>query len=198
MRLVPRALPKFHGLKLIELHGLPHPDWRFVSTHMPAAASPWTSAPDGWTIRCAPTKFYATGLPSRHRLRFVDISAALASFAKAANSVDAFVVYPSWEFDRSGCVLIQGDRLMIEAVRGDIAPLLAGSRTPDCTMAFSRTFGPTRFDDDKGRGALLHPNELRCIWKAMRRIESADVTLEWTITQRGALYFHDWLELLPA
>ncbi len=194
MGLVPGALPKLRGLELIGVYGLPKPNWRFVRSGQSIGSEPWATALDGWTIRCSPSMFYATGLPSRHRLRFAEIDLELEGVARTSPNVDVFVVYPSWEFEKAGCVLVQASRMVVEAVIGDIAPLLAGTRSADMSIVTERVGRMWRVVERQGT-PVLSDDELRNIIQPVRQIERRHVVLEWTITRRGALVFHDWLEL---
>ena len=191
------SLSKYHGLLKIETHGLNHPQWVFVTTSSQIPTRPWAEAPVGWTVRCCPEESYEFGLPSKHMLRFTALRSVVSEFTKRLESNVRFVIYPSWEFDISGCCLIEHNRLTVEAVKGDIAPLLKGQVNPDVVLESTGPFFQ-RFDRVRGHSELLSLQDQRVLLVACRKLEVASTTLvlEWTKTLLGEILFHDWLELM--
>lgn len=190
------AVSKYHGLKKLELYGLNHPNWMFVSTANDVPTTPWDAATVGWTVRCCSPRSYDFGLPSSHMLQFSKIRSVVSRFARQVGRDFQFAIYPSWEFDVSGCCLMVPDRLTVEAVKGDIAPLLRGHANPDVVLEAA---GPAfrRFEVTHGCADLVCPRDRRVLISSCQRLKVAStLVLEWTKTRPGKIVFHDWLELL--
>ncbi len=189
------SLSKYHGLLQIEKYGLNHPRWIFVTTSSQIPTQPWAEAPVGWTVRCCPEESYEFGLPSEHMLGFSELRSVVRDFANRLESNVRFVIYPSWEFDVSGCCLIEHNRLIVEAVKGDIAPLLRGKVNPDVVLESTGPFFQ-RFGRVRGNNEFLSLQDQRVLLVSCRKLEVASaLVLEWTKTLFGEIMFHDWLEL---
>ena len=189
------SLSKYHGLLQINKFGLQHPQWVFVKSSNQIPTQPWVEAPVGWTVRCCPEDSYVFGLPSKHMLQFTELRSVVHDFSKYLETNVRFVIYPSWEFDVSGCCLMENARLTVEAVKGDIAPLLRGQVNPDVVLESAGPFFQ-RFDRVRGRSELLSLQDQRVLLVSCRKLEVASVlVLEWTKTLFGEILFHDWLEL---
>jgi len=189
------TLSKYHGLLKIETCGLNHPRWVFVTTSSQIPTQPWADATVGWTVRCCPENFYEFGLPSKHMLRFTELRSVVRGFAKRLETNVRFAIYPSWKSDVSGCCLMEHDRLMVEAVKGDIAPLLRGQVNPDVVLeSVGHLF--QRFNCVRGHSELLNLQDQRVLLVSCRKLEvTSTLVLEWTKTLFGKILFHDWLEL---
>lgn len=189
----PLQISKYAGLQLIEMHGLPHPDWCFVSSAKEVPRQAWARAPYGWTVRCTPTLIYAFALPSSHRLPFSSIGPVIQRFAEG-HKVDMFVVYPSWEFDISGGLLLDELSARLEVVKGDIARLLRGEHSPDAS--FSHTIHTlSGWLCIQGKESLLGTEDRAVLLRAVRALAAEDhLVLEWTKTTEGRLVFHDCLK----
>jgi hypothetical protein len=188
-----QQVSRYHGLCKIETSELPHPRWLFVGNVHDIPGVPWTAAPFGWTVRCAPTHKYVFGLPSEHRLQYSEIYGIIRSWVQKQYS-DLFVVYPSWKFMSAGCVLVTPSNCVIEAVRGELAPLLRGTKSPDASYScegamllhVSVLFGdPT---------VLSSADLLVLRQAALRLVTTERVVLEWSKTSEGNILFHDWYE----
>lgn len=186
-------ISKYEGLRRIEEYELPHPPWRFVANHNDIPPVAWTEAPYGWTIRCCPREKYEFGLPSKHKLNYQQLPNTLRELHKKAH-VSQFVIYPSWEFDFSGCFLITSDSTLIEVVTGDIAALLKGQRTPDAIYFCE---GPTYYKLTlrAGKEGILSNSQKSLFLKVCRRISTQGfIVIEWTKTTEGKVLFHDLVE----
>lgn len=193
-----KMISKYEGLRKIEAYGIPHPDWIFVRKAEEIPPKAWAKAPHGWTIRCCPQGVYHFGLPSKHMIEFSSIRTELQSLIDIKTKLNNlfFVIYPSWEFDRSGCCIVSIDRLVIEAVIGDIAPLLRGKKNPDLVYIYE---GPyyIRLFSIQGDKKILSAYDLKIIRKScMKIISEKEVVLEWTKTNENKILFHDWLEII--
>ena len=190
------SLSKYHGLLKIEMHNLNHPQWVFVSTPRRIPAQPWADAPVGWTVRCCSEKSYEFGLPSEHMLQFTEIRSVIRGFLKRLETKVRFVIYPSWEFDISGCCLMGYNHLTVEAVKGDIAPLLRGQSRPGCCFGIGGSSFQS-FDLVRGCRELLSIQDQQVLIVSCRKLKFtfSTIVLEWTKTLCGEILFHDWLEL---
>lgn len=187
------SISKYEGLRRIEKYGLPHPSWRFVSNYNDIPTVAWTDAPHGWTIRCCPREGYEFGLPSKHKLNYEQLPKALRELHKKAH-VSQFVIYPSWEFDFSGCFLITSDNAFIEVVTGDIAALLKGQRVPDA-IYFCEGPAYSQLALSVGKEEIVPHTEKLLFLKICRRISTqGTLVLEWTKTTEGKVLFHDFVE----
>lgn len=188
---------KYHGLLQIDKFGLQHPQWVFVKLPNQIPTQPWANAPVGWTVRCCPEDSYEFGLPSKHMLQFSELQSVVYEFSEYITMNVRFVIYPSWEFDVSGCCLMEHGWLTVEAVKGDIAPLLRGQVNPDVVW---KSEGPffQKFDRVRGNNELLSVQDQQVLLVSCRKLNvaSATLVLEWTKTLSGEILFHDWLELL--
>jgi hypothetical protein len=190
------SLSKYDGLLKIEMMGLSHPQWVFVSSSSEVPAKPWADAPIGWTARCCSTHSYEFGLPSKHMLPFTELKSIVVEFAERLEIDVRFVIYPSWEFDVSGCCLMTNDRITVEAVKGDIAPLLRGQANPDVVLESPSPFFQ-KFNLVSGRSDLLGVQDQGILIASCRKLEVAStLVLEWSKTLPGAILFHDWLEFV--
>ena len=190
----PRVVSKLGGLTRIERLGLPHPDWRFVTTPRELPEQVWTDAPYGWTVRCAPSDRYAFWMPSSHHLRFTDIPDALQRFCQTAAS-DYFVVYPSWDSLLSGSCQVTAGGGSIELVRGEIAALLKGSCSPEVIVDLEPPLYIRRFVR-RGDAETLPCGLIGRLGSAMRlaSLEARFVTIEWVWARPGILCFYDWYQ----
>ena len=187
------SISKYEGLRKIEEYELPHPLWRFVANHNDIPPVAWTEAPHGWTIRCCPREKYEFGLPSKHRLNYEQLPNTLRELHKKSH-VSQFVIYPSWEFDFSGCFLITSDSTLIEVVNGDIEALLKGKRTPDAIYFCE---GPAYYQLTlrEGKEGILSNPQIMLFLKVCRRISTQGlIVIEWTKTTEGKVLFHDLVE----
>ena len=190
------SLSKYHGLLQIDKFGLKHPQWIFVKSSNQIPTQPWAKAPVGWTVRCCPEDSYEFGLPSKHMLQFSELQSVVHEFSEYLKTDVRFVIYPSWEFDVSGCCLMEHGRLIVEAVKGDIAPLLRGQVNPDVVLESKGPFFQ-KFFQIRGNSELLSFQDQQVLLVSCRKLEvAATLVLEWTKTLFGEILFHDWLELL--
>lgn len=187
------VISKYEGLQRIEIVGLPHPKWIFATNETGIPRKPWTDAPHGWTIRCAPKTMYEFGMPARHRLKFNSLRRTLKSFLKKLYD-HSFVIYPSWQYDRSGSCHVEIDKAFIEVVIGDIGPLLAGKKSPDAVFAYD---GPLFIHASliTGNSGILPKSDRALLAKSCRKVSCQNtVVLEWVKTSERRILFYDWFE----
>lgn len=189
----PSQISKYAGLQLIERYGLPHPDWLFVSSPQQVRRRAWACAPHGWTVRCTPTLMYSFALPASHCLPFPSIGSVIQRLSKN-HKIDMFVIYPSWKFDISGGLLLDGPSSRLEVVKGDIAMLLRGKRSPDAS--FSHTAPAlSGWLCVQGKESVLGAEDRAVLLRATKVLAAEDHLLfEWTKTTEGRLVFHDCLK----
>jgi len=185
------ARSKLAALRLIDVLALPHPNWLFTRAVGEVPERPWAQAYAGWTVRCAPSDRYAFCLPSRHQLDYADVS-AVVSHLLANAGVDCCVVYPSWRSRYSGNCLIGPEGTVVEAVAGEIAPLLRGRVTPDIVVTYAspdclRSSVERGDVEDMGRPLLAR---LAAVSRELTPVRGS-LTLEWVSTHAGGLLFYD-------
>ena len=115
----------YHNIRLIDDLNIPHPKWEFVKSSKELKKFNKIKDYCGWTIRVAFFKnddfrepIYVNWLPKKQVPKKVD------EFAKVAQANYIIVVYPSWKFNKSGTLLIDKDRYVIEATDGSIQDLM--------------------------------------------------------------------------
>ena len=193
LRLRKGVISKYEGLLKIQIFGLPHPEWIFINSPFDIPKRPWTEAPHGWTIRCAPKFNYEFGLPARHRLDFRSLRDVIKSFMGKVDDHN-FVVYPSWQYDRSGSCHVKIDGVVIEAVIGDIGPLLKGVKSPDTVYTYS---GPlfVHMKSVFGEKDILSLSDRVFLLKSCRKVHKDKlIILEWVKTSEKKILFYDWFE----
>jgi hypothetical protein len=184
-------LSKYEGLKTIEIYNLPHPNWIFVNNSNDIPRTPWVDAPYGWTIRTCPNYCYKFSLPAKHRIEYSGLPEILNDFKNKIVS-PIFVVYPSWDFEISGCTQLTNNQLLIEIMKGDIAPLLRGDACPEYIF---RCEGPffNNLETIKGNINILTNYEVKIFLNLPKKININNfVVLEWTRTSEKKLLFHDF------
>lgn len=106
----------------------------------------------------------------------------------------AYVVYPSWKFLVSGGCRVEVDRLTIEAIRGELKPLLRGTRNPDVAFSYAGPFYEHHVET-VGDASALPEADLNSIKSFCKRLSPHEfISLEWSITDARRLLFHDWYE----
>lgn len=187
---------KLAGLRLIEQWGLPHPDWRLGHAPDLLIMRPWREAPYGWTVRTALD--CATVMPGdENELPFANmapwdrIADIVRDFLTDGRGPLVFIVYPSWQFKVSGCILVAGDTIHLEVVAGSLAKLTSGRSDPEARLAFSRwaPYACSLRTDAKGLAQLGHAGLFREYFEVLSLY---DGLAEWTRTQQGELFFHQW------
>ncbi len=186
-------LSKLAGLRKLSESGLPFPNWRFTRNGTDLPEEPWADAPDGWSVRSCSESVSPFAQPSGHYLTY---SAARTFISEHSRHVlePVFVIYPSWRFIASGGCLVENERLTIEIMAGPPADLLRGRRSPDATATFDgwhyeRMSLSPGLEEIIDRGTIL---QIRA--QCLRIVVHRFVALEWSLTSRRKLYFHDWAE----
>ncbi len=110
------------------------------------------------------------------------------------HKIDMFTIYPSWEFDISGGLLLDGLSACLEVVKGDIAKLLRGKYSPDASFSHTRRT-LSGWLCIQGKESLLGTEDRAVLFRAVRALAAEDhLVLEWTKTTEGRLVFHDCLK----
>ncbi|MFH1235367.1 MAG: hypothetical protein V1685_00310 [Parcubacteria group bacterium] len=183
------------GLKIIDRAELPHPEWEFVRTSkdlLPRQGRlgykrfPKIKDYVGWTIRTVDIingpweNLYVNRLPKKQVPGKVD------EFQKRLRGRALFVIYPSWKWKRAGTLLIEKDRVVIEAIRGAIVDLMRHGKVEgayyfNTALKLVSTVGDAR---------VITLTERKKILQAVRKIRQKNVILEWGITTQNKFIFY--------
>ncbi len=187
---------KLYGLKMLGKFALPHPDWRFVLSNQIVQLTPWTEAEYGWTVRTA-INSVASAIGAERHLPFInkaswqDVKHFVKSSKQNSNLNLIYIIYPSWQFVSSGCILSVDNFIRIEAVQGSIAKLTEGKTNPDASITFQR-FPPFLRTDETGALTIINQRLLRSFVRAFPLISMYDGNLEWALTSKDQLFFFQW------
>jgi len=173
------------GLRIIDQAGLPHPEWEFVRNSKDLKKFPKIKDYAGWTIRTVEVKngpwknLYANWLPKKKVLPRID------ELQKEQRGRALFVVYPSWKWKKGGTILIEKDRVVTEAVKGQIEDLMRRGRV-DASYFYRKG----RLMHATGNKSFLTASEKRKILQASRKLKLKDVILEWGVTTQDKFIFY--------
>ncbi|USN53343.1 MAG: hypothetical protein H6760_04220 [Candidatus Nomurabacteria bacterium] len=172
------------GLKKIDAAGLPHPEWQFVRSSKELRGIQNIDAYRGWTIRTVEVR----GGPWKN------LYANWVAPSKVAATVDRlqrehphralFVVYPSWKWKKGGTILLERDRVVIEATRGPIVNLMRYGK-----VTASYTYQKGKLTQSIGLKKFLSPAEKQRILLACR-MPKKGLILEWGISTQGKFIFY--------
>jgi hypothetical protein len=187
-------MDKYQGIKLIELFELPHPDWEFVRSSIELKKLYKKEAKYGWTVRsCLPGSEEVLYLPHKNWAEKEKVPKLVDKFQKELNGKAILVVYPSWEFVKSGNILISENEITLEGVYGFLGSLLRGERDPDATYTSDRY--NISFKLKRGDPNFLNLRDRRRIGRALLNVTTNNVQLEWSLTTDDELFFHDLLAI---
>ena len=187
-----KPISKYDGLKTIESLGLPRPNWKFIKVFDSFPEKPWAVSLYGWTIRSLSTNTYDYATPSKHNVTFEAVKCNINEMYRWSGYID-YIVYLSWRFNISGCLMIDNPMVVLEAVFGDISTLLRGKKNPDIAV----------FDNSvKFISKLTEYWINNCLdWVIVHQISKAyrvlndfcfdRINLEWTLTLDKEFFFHD-------
>ncbi|MDP3244550.1 MAG: hypothetical protein Q8M83_02725 [bacterium] len=173
------------GLKLIDRAGLPHPKWEFVKTSKDLKNFFEIQDYVGWTIRTVEVKngpwknLYVNWLDKKQ------VPAKIDELQKQQKNKAVFVVYPSWRCKKSGTILIDKDRTVIEATKGVIVDLM---RYGKVTVRYSYKNGKMAQAD--GNKDFLTSAQRGRILQAGKKLKKKGIILEWAISQRNEFIFY--------
>lgn len=187
---------KLYGLQMLGKFELPHPDWRFVHSNQIVQLKPWTEAEYGWTVRTAiNSAVSAIGaerhLPFINKASWRDVEHFVMNSKQTSNLNLIYIIYPSWQFVSSGCILSVENLIRIEAVQGSIAKLTEGKTNPDASITFQR-FPPFLRMDETGSLTIINQRLLRFFVRVFPLISMYDGNLEWALTAKDQLFFFQW------
>ncbi len=173
------------GLKMIDRAGLPHPEWEFVRSSKDLKR--FTNIKDyvGWTIRTVEMKngawknLYVNWLPKKQ------VPATVDKLQNKQKGDALFVTYPSWNWKKGGTILIEKDRVVIEAVKGAVVDLMRHGK-----VEVSYWYRKGTLTHTDGNTKLLTAVERKTILQAVKKIKKKDVILEWGITTQGKFIFY--------
>jgi len=183
---------KYDGLKTIESLGLPRPNWKFIKVSDAVPNKPWTVSLYGWTIRSLSTSTYDYAIPSKHNVSYETIKYNIDEMYRGSGYVN-YVVYPSWRFNVSGCLMIDNPMAVLEAVFGDISSLLRGKKNPDITVfdnsvRFISKLVEYRINNSLDR-IIVH--QISSAFRVLTDFGFNRINLEWTLTLDKEFFFHD-------
>ena len=187
-------MDKYQGLKLIELLDLPHPDWEFIRSSTELKKFYEKEAKYGWTVRsCLPGSEEVLYLPHKNWAKKEEVPNIIDEFQRKLNGRAIFVVYPSWEFVKSGNILISENEITLEGVYGFLGSLLRGEKAPDATYTSDRF--NISFKLKNGDPNFLDTRYKRRIERVLVNVTTHNILLEWSITTEDELFFHDLIEI---
>ncbi|MBU0598133.1 hypothetical protein KKF61_04010 [Patescibacteria group bacterium] len=174
----------YKGLKTIDKNGLPHPTWQFVSSAKEIKNLARIKDYVGWTIRTVKVNgpwvnHYANCVVKK------DVPTTVDKLQVRHKNKALFVIYPSWKWKKGGTVLIEKNRVIIEARRGAIEDLMRYGN-----VEVSYIFQQGKLLHTAGDEKLLTHSELRKILKAQKKLSMKNVILEWGITTQGKFIFY--------
>lgn|SRR3989338_6303873 len=174
------------NFKLIDQWDLARPDWEFVKSSSGLKKFAGIKDYCGWTIRVLYTKpgsfrkpIYVNWLPKSR------VKGKIDQFAKQAKKDYVIVVYPSWKLFKSGTLLIDKDRIVVEACRGSIDNLM---RHGLCELRLTYD-NRRRLINAWGKLKFLSASEKKKILSAMGKVKKKGLILEWAVGQRGEFIF---------
>lgn len=173
------------GLKIIDGAGLPHPEWEFVRSSKDLINFLKIKDYCGWTIRTVEVKngpwknLYVNWLPRKQ------VPTKIDELQKKQNSRALFVIYPSWRWKKAGGILIEKNRVIIEAKKGSIADLMRYGK-----VGARYVYQKEKLISVDGDRKLLKPVERRKILQAPKRIKMQNIILEWAITSQNKFIFY--------
>jgi hypothetical protein len=186
---------KYMGFLKIEAYGMPHPSWIFVKTPNQVDKFITRKAEFGWTVRtCLATDInhLELNLPFFNHLPPQEVKSKINEIKQKMNRDIYFVIYPSWEFLKSGNYLLLEETAVIEAIDGFLGELTNGIKNPKVTLTYDRF--SKRLLTTYGDSNFLSQNEILRILKYNTIIKEDHVTNEWSITTKNEFYFHHWIE----
>ena len=172
------------GLRIIDRAGLPHPEWEFVKSLKDLKKFPKIKDYVGWTIRTVEVRkgrwknVYANWLPKKL------VPAKINEFQKRLKGKATFVVYPSWKWKKGGTVLIEKDRLVIEAVNGAIVDLMRHGK-----VTARYVFQRGKLVSSDGKTSFLTSAEIHKVVEA-KKIKRSGILLEWGVTTQNKFIFY--------
>ncbi|MFA6271656.1 MAG: hypothetical protein WC693_00915 [Patescibacteria group bacterium] len=175
----------YQGLTRIDKAGLPHPEWEFVSSSKDLKKYFKIKDYCGWTVRTArligaPWKnLYVNWLPKKQ------VPAKIDELQKMHKGKALFVIYPSWNWKKSGTILIEKNRTVIEAAKGSIIDLMRYGKV-DASYFYQHG----KLVGSNGKEQLLSPTERRKILQAEKKIKQKEIILEWGITTQNKFIFY--------
>jgi len=171
----------YENFKLLERWGLPHPCWEFVKSSKELKKFKRLKDYCGWTVKVLFTKdnvfrqpLYVNWLPKNKVPFQVD------AFARQAKKDFVIIVYPSWKLIKTGTLLIERQRLVVEACKGHIYELM---RKGNCQLRLIYD-KDGKLQECWGNGKFLSPQERRKILAAALRLKRSGIILEWAVSQR--------------
>lgn len=102
-----KGISKYEGLLKIEWYGLPHPKWIFIKDATGLGEFLDKEVKHGWTVRsCLKSGKSKLNLPYVNKAFKEEVPKRIETFKKQLGNDAIFVIYPSWEFVKSGnCML---------------------------------------------------------------------------------------------
>ncbi len=175
----------YQGLKIIDQAKLPHPEWQFVRTSKDIKNLNKVKDYCGWTIRTAKVdgapwqNLYVNWLPKKK------VSVKVDELQAQHPGRAMFVIYPSWEWKKGGTILVEKERVVIKATRGEIVNLMRYGK-----ISASYVFQKGKLVEVNGDKNFLSVSEIKKVIQAQERIKKKNVILEWGITTQNKFIFY--------
>ena len=122
------------------------------------------------------------------------VLAKVDQFSKKAKKDFVIAVYPSWKLYKSGTLLIEPKRIIIEACKGHVAELM---REGNCQLRLIYS-SDKKLKESSGDGKFLNSNERQKILKSTNKISRKNIILEWAIGQEKEFIFYKLEDLKEA
>ena len=182
------------NILLMDQWGIPHPDWEFVKSSADLKRHHQIKDYCGWTIRVAWTgsrfkkPLYVNWLAKEKVPQEID------RLAKQAKKDYLIITYPSWIPQKSGTLLIENNRIVIESCQGQITRLM---REGQCDAGYQ--LGKSgRIQDSWGNQNFLANREKKQIISALAKIPEKNIILEWAFGQQKEFIFYKFESMARA
>lgn len=155
----------------------------------------------GWVLRCGglpdERANVERGLPWTTAKDKEELIQKILQFQKAAGPKYSVFCHPAFELVRGGTMLIEGDKVTIEAAAGDadeLSAMFRGRRSPEQTLEFK----PGMLSHSCSGRPVLTINDLHDARRIERMLSWTDlraivdpVSVEFSRRSNGRLYVHD-------
>lgn len=166
--------------------GIPHPDWEFVQSSSDLKRHDKIKDYCGWTIRVFwktdqfQKPLYANWVSKK------DVPGIIDELATKAKKDFVIVTYPSWIPKKSGTLLIEKRRIIIESCKGMITRLM---RDGICDAGYQIS-PASRILSSWGDKSFLNIKERKQVIDSINKIPSKNIILEWAIGKQKEFIFY--------
>lgn len=177
------------GLLKLDSLDIPHPEWEFAK--QPHELRKYYRIPDtcGWTIRSLlEADAHPQGRPFHvNRVYKPTVPDKVKQFQQILRGQGQFVVYPSWKWALGGRMLVDRDKIIIEAVQGSVVKLTRAGRR-DLTLIHDRESKQTIHSD--GNKELIPSAVKTAMFNTADKLKDDNYILSWACTLDNKFYFY--------